>query len=46
VLRAAMRCQREHLADMVGRLPEEEVVELIEFVIKTYLGLDVKVQPR
>jgi len=46
VLRAAMRCQREHLAAMVGRLPEEEVVELIEFVIKTYLGLDVKVQPR
>lgn len=46
VLRAAMRCQREHLAAMVGPLPEEEVVELIEFVIKTYLGLDVKVQPR
>jgi len=46
VLRAAMRCQREHLADMVGQLPEDEVVELIEFVIKTYLGMDVKVQRR
>lgn len=45
-LRAAMRCQRDHLAAMVGRLPEENVTQLIEFVIKTYLGLDLAVRPR
>lgn len=46
VLRAAMRCQRQHLAELVQQFPDEAVVEMIEFVIKNYLGLDLTVRPR
>lgn len=47
LLREAMRCQREHLVDMIGELPEATVVlPMIEFICRTYLGLDVTVQPR
>src|SRR5690348_1946360 len=47
VLREAMRCQREQLVAMVGELPQDEMVlPMIEFVCRTYLGLDVTVQPR
>ena len=47
VLREAMRCQREQLVAMVGELPEDSMVlPMIEFVCRTYLGLDVTVQVR
>jgi len=47
LLRDAMRCQREQLVAMVGELPDEALVlPMIEFICRTYLGLDVKVQPR
>jgi DNA-binding MarR family transcriptional regulator len=47
LLRVAMRCQREQLVAMVGELPEETVVlPMIEFVCRTYLGLDVTVRRR
>ncbi|TMC10861.1 MAG: MarR family transcriptional regulator [Chloroflexi bacterium] len=47
VLREAMRCQREQLVAMVGELPEDSMVlPMIEFVCRTYLGLDVTVQAR
>ena len=46
VLRAAMRCQRQHLAAMVKQFPEQAVVQMIEFVIKSYLDLDLTVRPR
>jgi DNA-binding MarR family transcriptional regulator len=47
VLREAMRCQREQLVAMVGELPEDSMVlPMIEFVCRTYLGLDVIVRPR
>ena len=47
LLREAMRCQREQLVAMVGELPEDALVfPMIEFICRTYLGLDVRVQPR
>ncbi len=47
VLRSAMRCQREHLVAMIGDLPEAAVVfPMIEFICRTYLGVDVIVRPR
>jgi len=46
VLRTAMRSQRQHLAGLVQQFPEGAVVQLIEFVIKSYLGLDLTVRPR
>jgi DNA-binding MarR family transcriptional regulator len=46
VLRAAMHAQRQHLAGLVRQFPEQDVVQMIEFVIKSYLGLDLTVQPR
>ena len=47
LLRAAMRCQRDQLVAMVGQLPEETVVlPMIEFICRTYLGLDVTVSRR
>jgi len=47
LLRDAMRCQREQLVAMVGELPEDALVfPMIEFICRTYLGLDVRVQPR
>ena len=46
VLRSAMRSQRQHLAALVEQFPEGAVVQLIEFVIKSYLGLDLTVRPR
>jgi DNA-binding MarR family transcriptional regulator len=47
LLRDAMRCQREELVAMVGELPEDAMVfPMIEFICRTYLGLDVRVQPR
>ena len=46
VLRTAMRSQRQHLAALVEQFPEGAVVQLIEFVIKSYLGLDLTVRPR
>lgn len=47
VLREAMRCQREQLVAMVGELPQNSMVlPMIEFVCRTYLGLDVTVQSR
>jgi DNA-binding MarR family transcriptional regulator len=47
LLRDAMRCQREQLVAMVGELPEDALVlPMIEFICRTYLGLDVKVQTR
>jgi DNA-binding MarR family transcriptional regulator len=47
LLRDAMRCQREQLVAMVGELPQDSMVlPMIEFVCRTYLGLDVTVQTR
>ncbi len=46
VLRAAMLCQRRYLAAMVKEFPEQAVVQMIEFLIKSYLDLDLTVQPR
>ena len=47
LLRDAMRCQREQLVAMVGELPDEALVlPMIEFICRTYPGLDVRVQPR
>jgi len=47
LLREAMRCQREQLVAMVGELPKDStVLPMIEFICRTYLGLDVTVQPR
>jgi DNA-binding MarR family transcriptional regulator len=47
LLRAAMRCQREQLVAMIGDLPEETmVIPMIEFVCRTYLGLDLAISPR
>ena len=47
LLREAMRCQREQLVEMVGELPQASmVIPMIEFICRTYLGLDVSVQPR
>ncbi|HXM56510.1 MAG TPA: MarR family winged helix-turn-helix transcriptional regulator [Candidatus Dormibacteraeota bacterium] len=47
LLRVAMRCQREELVAMVGQLPEDTVVlPMIEFICRTYLGLDVTVGRR
>lgn len=47
LLREAMRWQREQLVEMVGELPHESMVfPMIEFICRTYLGLDVTVQPR
>jgi len=47
LLRDAMRCQREQLVAMVGELPDDALVfPMIEFICRTYLGLDVRVQPR
>jgi DNA-binding MarR family transcriptional regulator len=47
LLRVAMRCQREELVAMVGQLPEETVVlPMIEFICRTYLGLDVTIDRR
>ena len=47
LLRDAMRCQREQLVALVGDLPEDaQVFPMIEFICRTYLGLDVRVQPR
>jgi DNA-binding MarR family transcriptional regulator len=47
LLRDAMRCQREQLVAMVGELPDDALVfPMIEFICRTYLGLDVKVQHR
>ena len=45
VLKMAMRSQRKHLAALVKQFPEQAVVQMIEFVIKSYLGLDLTVQP-
>jgi DNA-binding MarR family transcriptional regulator len=47
LLRDAMRCQREQLVAMVGELPQASMVlPMIEFICRTYLGLDVTVQAR
>jgi len=47
VLRGAMRRQHERLVAMIGELPEETLVlPMIEFICRTYLGLDVTVRPR
>jgi DNA-binding MarR family transcriptional regulator len=47
LLRDAMRCQREQLVAMVGELPQDSMVlPMIEFICRTYLGLDVTVRPR
>jgi DNA-binding MarR family transcriptional regulator len=47
VLKNAMRCQREQLVAMVGELPQDGVVlPMIEFVCRTYLGMDVTVRQR
>jgi DNA-binding MarR family transcriptional regulator len=47
LLRDAMRCQREQLVAMVGELPEDALVlPMIEFICRTYLGLDVRVETR
>lgn len=45
-LRAAMRDQRRQLAVMVGQLPEPWVVEMIEYLARAYLGLDLVVKRR
>jgi DNA-binding MarR family transcriptional regulator len=47
VLKNAMRGQREQLVAMVGELPQDAVVlPMIEFVCRTYLGMDVTVRQR
>src|SRR5215472_8355580 len=47
LLRDAMRCQREQLVAMVGELPEDTMVlPMIEFICRTYLGLDLTVRRR
>jgi DNA-binding MarR family transcriptional regulator len=47
LLRSAMHWQRDQLVAMIGELPEEELVlPMIEFICRTYLGLDVTVQRR
>lgn len=47
LLQTAMRCQREQLVAMIGELPEETMVlPMIEFICRTYLGLDVTVRRR
>jgi len=46
LLLTSMRCQREQLIAMVGELPESGVVEMIEHICRTYLGLDISVRIR
>ncbi len=47
LVQTAMRCQREQLVAMIGQIPEDAVVlPMIEFVCRTYLGLDVAVTVR
>ena len=46
LLRTAMRCQREHLHEMVSGFDQSTVVTMMEFVARQYLGLDVQVVPR
>jgi DNA-binding MarR family transcriptional regulator len=46
LLKAAMRSQREDLASMIGQMPESAVLQLVEYVVKSYLGIDLRVVTR
>jgi DNA-binding MarR family transcriptional regulator len=46
LLLMAMQRQREQLCAMVGELPGEGVIEMIEHICRTYLGLDLVIRRR